>query len=82
MAITVDMTGKEGYVMANSVNIQGRNNSVEVQPIGNSVKIQPIKNSVEVMPVKNSVEISLFDVTTTDYFLSAVQTLEEHREAD
>jgi hypothetical protein len=70
----VDMTGKEGYVMANSVNIQGRNNSVEVQPIGNSVKI--------VEPVGNSVECSLFDVTTTSYFLSAVQILEEHREAD
>lgn len=73
MAITVDLTGKEGYVMGNSVNIQGRNNSVE---------IQPIKNSVEVLPVGNSVEISLFDVTTTSYFLSAVQTLEEHREAE
>jgi uncharacterized protein YraI len=74
MAITVDLTGKEGYVMANSVNIQGRNNSVEVQPIGNSVKI--------VEPVGNSVEISLFNVTTAEYFLSAAQTLEEHREAE
>jgi hypothetical protein len=74
MAVMVDMTGKEGYVMGNSVNIQGRNNSVEIEPADNSVEI--------VEPVRNSVEISLFNVTTAEYFLSAVQTLEEHREAD
>lgn len=40
-------------------------------------------NSVEIVePVGNSVECSLFDVTTTSYFLSAAQILEEHREAD
>ena len=31
-------------------------------------------------PKPNSVEVSLFDVYTTEYFLSAMQTLEEHEE--
>lgn len=37
-------------------------------------------NSVEIKPIANNVDISLFDVTTTSYFLSAMQTLEEHEE--
>jgi hypothetical protein len=37
-------------------------------------------NSVEIQPIENSVEVSLFDVYTTEYFLSVAQTLEEHEE--
>ena len=37
-------------------------------------------NSVEIKPIANNVDISLFDVYTTSYFLSAMQTLEEHEE--
>lgn len=61
-------------MMANSVNIPGSSNQVEIEPVGNSVEI--------VEPVGNSVECSLFDVTTTNYFLSAAQILEEHRETE
>ncbi len=64
MAESVGMIGREGFMMANSVNIPGSSNQVEIEPVGNSV------------------ECSLFDVTTTNYFLSAAQILEEHREAD
>ena len=56
MAESVGMIGREGFMMANSVEI--------VEPVGNSV------------------ECSLFDVTTTNYFLSAAQILEEHRETE
>ena len=38
-------------------------------------------NSVKIQPIRNSVEVSLFDVYTTEYFLSAAQILEEHEEA-
>lgn len=38
-------------------------------------------NSVEIGPTANYVTISLFDVYTTTYFLTAASTLEEHREA-
>jgi hypothetical protein len=80
----VDMAEKGGFSMANKVIIKGSSNSVEIKPVGNSVEIvEPVGNSVEIVePVGNSVECSLFDVTTTSYFLSAVQTLEEHREAE
>ena len=37
-------------------------------------------NSVEIIPIKNGVKLSLFDVYTTEYFLSAAQILEEHEE--
>jgi hypothetical protein len=37
-------------------------------------------NSVEIQPIGNSVELSTFDVYTTEYFLSAAQTMEEHEE--
>ena len=37
-------------------------------------------NSVEIQPIGNSVEVSLFDVYTTEYFLSAAQILDEHEE--
>jgi hypothetical protein len=39
-------------------------------------------NSVEIQPIGNSVEVSLFDVYTTEYFLSAAQILEEHEEVE
>lgn len=40
-----------------------------------------ILNSVEIKPTVNAVTVSLFDVTTTTYFLSEAATLEEHKEA-
>lgn len=47
----------------------------------NSVEIQPVKNNAVIQPVINGVKLSLFDVYTTEYFLSAAQILEEHEEA-
>ncbi len=38
-------------------------------------------NAVKIQPVANAVTVSLFDVTTTTYFLSESMTLEEHKEA-
>jgi len=60
--------------MDNRIIIDGVTNSVEI--------LEPPGNQVEILPYANSVECSLFDVTTTSYFLSAAQTLEEHKEAD
>lgn len=37
-------------------------------------------NSVEIQPIANSIEISLFDVYTTSYFLSANMTMPQHKE--
>ena len=37
-------------------------------------------NSVTIEPVTNAVTVSLFDVTTTTYFLSESMLLEEHKE--
>lgn len=37
-------------------------------------------NSVVIVPTGNSVDVSLFDVTTTTYFLSENMTQEEHKE--
>jgi hypothetical protein len=38
-------------------------------------------NSVEIKPIANNVDISLFDVTTTTYFLSSSMLLNKHKEA-
>ena len=70
-------------VGGNSVEIKPQANSVEIKPRANQVELLELSsNQVEFKPHANSVECSLFDVTTTSYFLSAAQTLEEHKEAE